>query len=97
MSGLRDREARRKLSAVLEGFRDEAATAVRDGVELHARRLLTLLGRLISATLYQEWAESSGEEWATAMSRVYLLTDVLGRDIDSDLVRRASYGLAWMD
>ncbi len=97
MSGLRDREARRKLSAVLEGFRDEAATAVRDGVELHARRLLTLLGRLISATLYQEWAESSGEEWATAMSRVYLLTDVLGRDIDSDLVRRASCGLAWMD
>jgi Acyl-CoA dehydrogenases len=96
ISGLSDQEARRKLSAALEGVRDEAATAVRDGVELHAKRLLTLLGRLISATLYQEWAESSGEEWATAMSRVYLLTDVLGRDVDSDLVRRASYGLAWM-
>ena len=97
ISGLSDQEARRKLSAALEGVRDEAATAVRDGVELHAKRLLTLLGRLISATLYQEWAESSCEEWATAMSRVYLLTDVLGRDVDSDLVRRASYGLAWMD
>jgi acyl-CoA dehydrogenase len=54
------------------------------------------LGKLAASTLYQSWAESSGEEWATAISRVYLLNEVLGKDVDSDLVRRSSYGLTWM-
>lgn len=97
ISRIGDGEARRKLSAVLENVREEAALAVRDGVELHAKRLLTLLGRLTAATCYREWAEASGEEWATAMSDVYLLSEVLGRDLDSELVRRASSGLRWMD
>jgi acyl-CoA dehydrogenase len=96
ISRLSDQEVRRKLSAVLETVREEAAMAMRDGVELHSKRLLTLLGKLAASTLYQSWAESSGEEWATAISRVYLLNEVLGKDVDSDLVRRSSYGLTWM-
>jgi acyl-CoA dehydrogenase len=96
ISRLSDQEVRRKLSAVLETVREEAAMAMRDGVELHSKRLLTLLGKLAASTLYQSWAESSGEEWATAISRVYLLNEVLGKDVYSDLVRRSSYGLTWM-
>ncbi len=30
------------------------------------------------------------------MSKVYLLSEVLGMDPDSELVRRASDGLTWM-
>ncbi len=96
ISQLSDPEVRRKLSAVMEAVREEAALAVSDGVELHSKRLLTLLGKLAASAYYQAWAESSGEEWATAMSRVYLLNDVLNRNVDSDLVRRSSYGLTWM-
>jgi acyl-CoA dehydrogenase len=96
ISRLSDQEVRRKLSAVLETMREEAAMAMRDGVELHSKRLLTLLGKLAASTLYQSWAESLGEEWATAISRVYLFNEVLGKDVDSDLVRRSSYGLTWM-
>ncbi len=57
---------------------------------------LTLLGRLTAATHHQDMGRGVREEWAAAMSKVYLLSEVLGMDPDSELVRRASDGLTWM-
>ena len=65
-------------------------------MELHAKRLLTQTGTLAAAALYREWAESTQEEWADAMSKIYITTELLKKDVESSLVRKASYGLLWM-
>ncbi|NAZ33390.1 MAG: acyl-CoA dehydrogenase [Pyrobaculum sp.] len=96
ISRIRDDEVRRKLVAALEEAREEAAAALRDGVELHAKRLLTHIGTLTAAVLYREWAESTQEEWADAMSKIYVNVELLKRDVESALVKKASYGLLWM-
>jgi acyl-CoA dehydrogenase len=96
ISRIRDDEVRRKLVAALEEAREEAAAALRDGVELHAKRLLTQIGTLAAAALYREWAESIQEEWADAMSKIYVNVELLKRDVESALVKKASYGLLWM-
>jgi len=96
ISRIRDDEVRRKLVAALEEAREEAAAALRDGVELHAKRLLTQIGTLAAAVLYREWAESTQEEWADAMSKIYVNVELLKRDVESALVKKASYGLLWM-
>jgi acyl-CoA dehydrogenase len=96
ISRIRDDEVRRKLVAALEEAREEAAAALRDGVELHAKRLLTQIGTLAAAALYREWAESTQEEWTDAMSKIYVNVELLKRDVESALVRKASYGLLWM-
>jgi acyl-CoA dehydrogenase len=96
ISRIRDDEVRRKLVAALEEAREEAAAALRDGVELHAKRLLTQIGTLAAAALYREWAESTQEEWADAMSKIYVNVELLKRDVESALVRKANYGLLWM-
>jgi acyl-CoA dehydrogenase len=88
ISRIRDDEVRHKLEAALEEAREEAATALRDGVRLHAKRLLTQIGTLAVAALYREWAD--------AMSKIYINVELLKRDMESALVRRASYGLLWM-
>jgi hypothetical protein len=80
----------------LEEAREETAAALRDGVELHAKRLLTQIGTLAAAVLYREWAESTQEEWADAMSKIYVNVELLKRDVESALVKKASYGLLWM-
>lgn len=95
-SRIRDDEMRHKLVVALEEAREEAAAALRDGVELHAKRLLTQIGTLAAAALYREWAESTQEEWADAMSKIYVNVELLKRDVESALVRKASYGLLWM-
>jgi Acyl-CoA dehydrogenases len=96
ISRIRDDEVRRKLVAALEEAREEAAAALRDGVELHAKRLLTQMGTLAAAALYREWAESTQEEWTDAMSKIYVNVELLKRDVESALVKKASYGLLWM-
>ncbi|MFZ8807164.1 MAG: acyl-CoA dehydrogenase family protein [Pyrobaculum sp.] len=96
ISRIRDDEVRHKLVVALEEAREEAAAALRDGVELHAKRLLTQIGTLAAAALYREWAESTQEEWADAMSKIYVNVELLKRDVESALVRKASYGLLWM-
>ena len=96
ISRIRDDEVRRKLVAALEESREEAAAALRDGVELHAKRLLTQIGTLAAAVLYREWAESTQEEWADAMSKIYVNVELLKRDVVSALVKNAGYGLLWM-
>lgn len=96
ISRIRDDEVRRKLVAALEEAREEAAAALRDGVELRAKRLLTQIGTLAAAVLYREWAETVQVEWADAMSKIYITTELLKKDVESSLVRKASYGLLWM-
>jgi acyl-CoA dehydrogenase len=96
ISNLRDDETRRKLYAALETVKDEITQALKDGVETHAKRLLTSIGTLATATYYRQWAETAQEEWADAMSKIYIHTQLLGRNIDSTLIRKASYGLLWM-
>jgi acyl-CoA dehydrogenase len=96
ISRLRDDEARRKLAAAAEEARGEAAQALADGVELHAKRLLAQIGTLAAAVLYREWAETVQVEWADAMSKIYITTELLKKDVESPLVRKASYGLLWM-
>ncbi len=96
ISRLRDDEARRKLAAAAEEARGEAAQALADGVELHAKRLLAQIGTLAAAVLYREWAETVQVEWADAMSKIYITTELLKKDVESSLVRKASYGLLWM-
>jgi acyl-CoA dehydrogenase len=88
ISRLRDDEVRHKLVAALEEVREEAAAALRDGVELHAKRLLTQIGTLAAAALYREWAVSTQEEWADAMSKIYVNVELLKRDVESALVRK---------
>jgi hypothetical protein len=46
--------------------------------------------------LYREWAETVQVEWADAMSKIYITTELLKKDVESSLVRKASYGLLWM-
>ena len=96
ISRLRDDEIKRKLAAAAEEIRDEAAQALADGVELHAKRLLAQVGTLAAAVLYREWAEAVQEEWTDAMSKIYITTELLKKDVNTALVRRASYGLLWM-
>jgi Acyl-CoA dehydrogenases len=96
ISRLSDGEMKQKLAAALEEVKEEAAKALADGVELHAKRLLTQIGTLSAAALYREWAESTQEEWADAISKIYIYTELLKKDVDSALVKKASYGLLWM-
>jgi acyl-CoA dehydrogenase len=93
---LRDEEARHKLTAALQNIKDFATEALKDGVELHSKKLLAMLGKAAAATHYQEWAEDSGEQWATALSKIYLYTEVIDKEIDSNLVRKGGEGLQWM-
>jgi hypothetical protein len=72
----------------LEEAREEEATALSNGVGLHAKRLLTRIGTLAAAALYREWAD--------AMSKIYVNVELLKRNVGSALVRKASYGLLWM-
>jgi hypothetical protein len=57
-------------------------------MELHAKRLLTQTGTLAAAALYREWAD--------AVSKIYVNVELLKRDVESALVKKASYGLLWM-
>lgn len=95
INSLKDDAARHKLSAALDNVKELANYALEDGVELHAKKLLSLLGHIAAATYYQEWAEKQGEEWAAALSKIYLYT-VLNKEIDSKLVKKGSEGLLWM-
>jgi len=61
---------------------------LRDGMELHAKRLLTQTGTLAAAALYREWAD--------AVSKIYINVELLKRDVESALVKNAGYGLLWM-
>jgi ABC-type hemin transport system substrate-binding protein len=77
ISRIRDDKVRHKLATALEEAREEAAAALRDGVGLHAKRLLTQIGTLAATALYREWAESTQEEWADAMSKIYINVELL--------------------
>jgi len=96
ISKIGDQEARQKLSAALAQARDEVANALNDGVEFHSKRLLSTLGTLYAAALFQRWAEGLGEEWAQAMSKIYIQTELLKKDVDHATARKAAEGLSWM-
>jgi len=96
ISKIGGQEARQKLSAALAQARDEVAYALNDGVEFHSKRLLSTLGTLYAAALFQRWAEDLGEEWAQAMGKIYIQTELLKKDIDQATARKAAEGLSWM-
>ncbi|AFA39478.1 Acyl-CoA dehydrogenase [Pyrobaculum oguniense TE7] len=96
INNLRDGEARHILSAALDNVKDLSRRALEDGVELHSKKLLSAVGKTAAATYYQEWAEELGEGWALALSKIYLYTEIAGKEIDSNLVKKGAEGLYWM-
>ena len=96
MAKIRDTTARHKLSAALDGVKSQVAYALKDGVEFHAKRLLKDLGTIAAATYYYEWAESTGEEWAAALAKIYTTTELEGRDYEYSLAKKAEDGLGWL-
>ncbi|WP_277619370.1 acyl-CoA dehydrogenase family protein [Pyrobaculum arsenaticum] len=96
INNLRDDEARHILFAALDNVKDLSRRALEDGVELHSKKLLSAVGKTAAATYYQGWAEELGEGWALALSKIYLYTEIAGKEIDSDLVKKGAEGLYWM-
>lgn len=96
INNLRDDEARHILFSALDNVKDLSKRALEDGVELHSKKLLSAVGKTAAATYYQGWAEELGEGWALALSKIYLYTEIAGKEIDSDLVKKGAEGLYWM-
>ncbi|MCS7117582.1 MAG: acyl-CoA dehydrogenase family protein [Thaumarchaeota archaeon] len=101
ISALEDREVRDSLSEMFESeVKSVIGTAIAEGAELHAKYLLERLGLLLSSLHYQRWAEhasrETGENWPLALSKVYLYSAVMKRNVSSGLVRQAGEGLSWI-
>lgn len=93
---LRDTSTKHKLSAALDAVKSQVTQAIKNGIEFHAKKLLKDLGTLTAATYYYEWAESTGEEWAIALAKIYTTTELEGRDYEYSLAKKAEEGLGWL-